>query len=406
LAKAVAQQGWAADLVCAELKGQVEHDLYDCQLKELYLPYFRDVKPLPDPDFLETPVNSALVQESTFWRRIAVALGRREVVPRPWAQVAVKTTLRRLRFRRRPLLVSFGQPWQSHLVGLKIKQFRRRVRWVASFSDPWADNPYITESCEVPQEVIVQERSVIAAADALVFNTKEAADLVMRKYPFELQEKSHVIPHILDMELLRLIERERYRQTDRLRLLHAGSLYGGQRLSVGLFEALRDLRKRNLVDRDIEIRFIGDIPENVVELVRSYGLVDCVSWITPLFHIPTLREMFAADVLLVMDANFPRSPFLPSKVVDYLMFDKPILGLTPADSATCRFLKGIGYRSVEPNDVRAIRAMILNLLEEWKTQRLKPTTQHVRARHEHDVTQLGAAYIQIFDSLKLQPSLQ
>src|SRR5579872_2320446 len=39
------------------------------------------------------------------------------------------------------VLMTFGQPMVDHLAGLKIKR-KTGVRWVAHFSDPWADNPF------------------------------------------------------------------------------------------------------------------------------------------------------------------------------------------------------------------------------------------------------------------------
>lgn len=114
------------------------------------------------------------------------------------------------------------------------------------------------------------------------------------------------------------------------------------------------------LEDEIELRFIGGPPESAMERVRAYGLEDCVSWVTPLFHLPSLNEMSDADILLVMDADLPKSPFLPSKLMDYLMFDKPIVDLTPANSATCRFLDGIGYESAGPNDANAVRLLLKN----------------------------------------------
>jgi hypothetical protein len=47
-----------------------------------------------------------------------------------------------------------------------------------------------------------------------------------------------------------------------------------------------------------------------------------------------LKELANADVLVVMDAAFEQSPFLPNKIFDCLLFDKPMLALSPVDSAT------------------------------------------------------------------------
>ena len=67
----------------------------------------------------------------------------------------------------------------------------------------------------------------------------------------------------------------------------------------------------------------------MIQFLSEMGLEDCVSWTEPLYYSRSLKEMADANVLVVIDADFEVSPFLPSKIFDYLLFDRPILGLTP-----------------------------------------------------------------------------
>jgi hypothetical protein len=45
------------------------------------------------------------------------------------------------RWRRRPIVISFAQPWTSHLAVLAAIRQHPRLRWAAHFSDPWIDSP-------------------------------------------------------------------------------------------------------------------------------------------------------------------------------------------------------------------------------------------------------------------------
>jgi hypothetical protein len=75
----------------------------------------------------------------------------------------------------------------------------------------------------------------------------------------------------------------------------------------------------------------------------------------------------AADALLVIDApSDGASVFLPSKLVDYLAFRKPILGLTPARGATASLLNRLHFPVVQPDDVPAIASAVQALLRQFR----------------------------------------
>src|SRR5258705_4894076 len=91
-------------------------------------------------------------------------------------------------------LVTFAQPWSDHLVGLRVHR-ATRLPWVAHFSDPWVDSPYLKLSDARRSVTQHMEADVVREATALVFVTHETADLVMKKYPAEWRNKVDVVPH-------------------------------------------------------------------------------------------------------------------------------------------------------------------------------------------------------------------
>jgi hypothetical protein len=69
-------------------------------------------------------------------------------------------------------------------------------------------------------------------------------------------------------------------------------------------------------------------------------------------------------VLLAIDApSDGPSVFLPSKLVDYLMFRKMILGLTPLEGASADLLRRAGCIVAPPDDPAAVAAAFAGLLE-------------------------------------------
>jgi hypothetical protein len=58
-----------------------------------------------------------------------------------------------------------------------------------------------------------------------------------------------------------------------------------------------------------------------------------------------------AEMLLLIDAPSPDcpSPFLPSKLIDYLGTGKPVFGITPTNGASARVLRKYNHMVVSPD---------------------------------------------------------
>jgi hypothetical protein len=110
--------------------------------------------------------------------------------------------------------------------------------------------------------------------------------------------------------------------------------------------------------------------------------------------------MAGADVLVAIDADYEVSPLLPSKLFDYLLFDKPMLGLTVPGGETTRFLKRLGYPAVGPNDVEGIKNVLMEIQRAWRAGKLTPTDAHTQARRTYDLQAGGLRWVQLIESLQ------
>jgi len=91
-------------------------------------------------------------------------------------------------------------------------------------------------------------------------------------------------------------------------------------------------------------------------------------------------------VLLVVDApGDGPSVFLPSKLIDYLPFRKPILGLTPETGASARLLRRLGCPVMRPDDVGGITSALADLIERWRAGTLDVGESFDRVAAEFDI---------------------
>lgn len=307
------------------------------------------------------------VRPSPWWLR----LWRRAYPPDDlandnWRRRALAALRREVRRGGCDVFVSFAQPWIDHLVGLELKRACPGLPWVAHFSDPWIDSPY--RPARPPDEDAAeraQERAVIEGADALMFVNAATAELVMRKYAPALMEKVHVVSHGFDRAVLGALP-PLPMQAPGMRVVYAGNFYG-HRQPLELLEALAEVMALHGGGAlPFAVDFIGNASSEAAERATALGLGDAVRFLGPAPYLATLAHARAADLLLVIDAPGDRSVFLPSKVVDYLMLERPILGITPARGPTSDVLRALGFPVVEPLDRAGMARALADAFARWQ----------------------------------------
>ena len=208
------------------------------------------------------------------------------------------------------MLVSFAQPFSDHLVGLRVRR-ATGLPWVAHFSDPWTDSPYL-RGARWQQSVWKRlEADVVQGADALVFVNAQTAERVMRKYPDEWRRKAHVVPHGFDLDEPPAAAAAR---DERLTIVHTGRFYDGVRTPESLLRAVAVLSRRQPLARALRVVFVGTPIPSHRRLATSLGLDPVVEFTGRLPSAESARWAAAADVLLLIDAPAEENLFLPSKL--------------------------------------------------------------------------------------------
>lgn len=89
--------------------------------------------------------------------------------------------------------------------------------------------------------------------------------------------------------------------------------------------------KLHLLDHpDARLHLVGSNPKHVLPEVRRFGLEKSVILLP--FTQDTQAVMARANGLISVDADIQTPVFTPTKIVEYLMTDRPILALTPEKS--------------------------------------------------------------------------
>jgi len=268
------------------------------------------------------------------------------------------------------IIFSWSSPNSTTLFAMYLKN-KYNKPWIAHFSDPWTDNPYVkTKYNYLTKKInLYLEKQVMKNANYIVFTTEETKDLCMGKYPKELKQKAVVIPHSYDLELYS--DTQYYNK--KLIIRYIGSFYKN-RTPVALLEALKKIKEKtsNLNSLlSFEIYGPSNINFNLNRAIGKYNLQDIVVHKGEVNYSESIKLMTTADVLVNIDAPSNINVFLTSKVVEYLGSKKPILSISSRKGSTARFMDEINGDIAEHHET----AKIIKYFEKYLYQKKSNTLE-------------------------------
>ena len=311
--------------------------------------------------------------------RRASTLGRRLLLPDEnvsWNATAIPKAISLVRREGIDAVLTTSPPGSVHLIGAAVQR-ATGARWVADLRDSLALHAH-RSSDGVGARAKQKARAGIAhlvarRADAIV-TAAEAISVETRG----LSPKGRVvtIPNGCDFDDFAGLA---YTPGDRFRVTHAGSFFG-KRDPRPFLQALA----ASGLD-DVTVRFLGDFRPADREFLEGLGVADRVELVE---HVPRreslrLQRDSEALLLLIPEAGGRGRGVLSGKVFEYLAAERPVLAVVPPDGAAAQLVRDTGAGLVAaPDDVDAIRAGLVELVERWRSGRLNgtPLPEELRER--------------------------
>ncbi|MFA4941248.1 MAG: glycosyltransferase [Patescibacteria group bacterium] len=249
-------------------------------------------------------------------------------------------------------IFSFSKPMDSNIIGAMLKK-RLKLPFVSHFSDPWFDDPYKSLSKSSAKYIYFQEKFIIENSERVLFTNSVAENLIMKKFPESWKKKADVIPHNYNLADYPEVEKP---DSGKFVISYIGAFYKKRNPEL-LFKALSSVvSKHPELKSKFGVKLIGAAndyagysTESIEKIADIYSLRNNIEIIPPVSYEESLKYMKLSDCLVVIDADIPDSPFLPSKVVDYAGSGNVILGITPANSPTAKFIEDLGCKSFSYN---------------------------------------------------------
>jgi hypothetical protein len=226
------------------------------------------------------------------------------------------------------VMVTWSQPHSSHLVGLKLKSsLKTSPKWVAHFSDPWLSNPYFEVKNWIKRINENLFNQVLNQADAISVTNEYVVMLEKGFSSTENRRKVHVVPHSFLPSIYPY--KDKSRANDQIILRYIGSFYGLRRPDP-ILSALALLEVNEPTNaKKLRVEFIGaNLDTKALRDIQKLKLVT-IEVLPSVSFRESLGLMQNADLLLIIDAPMGISPFLPSKLIDYIGSNVPVLAFTP-----------------------------------------------------------------------------
>ncbi|ERJ23168.1 tpr [Campylobacter concisus UNSW1] len=244
------------------------------------------------------------------------------------------------------LILTFSFPMSTNILGRQLKKYFK-CKWVAHQSDPWTDNIFNGYNKDINQKNVALEKECFDAADKIIFTSIETQGFYTSKYPL-LSSKFSILEHSNDPSLY---PRKDNVSGDKKVVRYIGGFYGA-RTPEPLYKALYKLKEdRKNIDFIFEIYGFG---RSITNLLKKYDIAEYVSFKGSVSYLKSLELMVSADLLVLIDApSEHKSIFFPSKLVDYIGSQTPIMVISP-DGASKRVAEENGLAYFELNETDKI----------------------------------------------------
>jgi len=300
-----------------------------------------------------------------------------------WLDSAVDEVVRLHANKPFDLVYSRSLPMIAHVAAYWISR-RLALPWVANINDPW-DWHLFPESSYSEGNAL--QRIV---SNYWLRKTLRTADLVT--YPSDRLWRFHervsgvrhaagVIPHIG-------VSRDSEMEPAKIVVVHAGKIGKNEatmRSASGFFRALSELIAKDPSLREIvKVVFVGPTDEGTNLTASRLGLAKNVVSTGSVAYEDSLKYIGSANICLLVEGAIREGIYLPSKFVDYVACQKPVLALSPREGTITDLASFDGvYRANPANDaaIEEILARLIASIRNNESSKIAPAAE-LRARFQ------------------------
>lgn len=284
------------------------------------------------------------------------------------------------------IIMTRSMPETCHEIGLSIKEINPNIKWIASFGDPIAENPFTIKAIDLENPYSLKmrykramgikeifsikrllksciynhriksskkdyllnnnslQKKIINECDYVIYNSVNQQNYMLKAYENknDLIKKSIILPHSYDPKLYSQ-DKLSIQDNKKITFTYVGHL-DDIRTPRLIFEALNDLNSEfGDLSKKVEFKFYGNMSDNDKLYLLNNELLDIVKIKKNVTYNESLKIMQNSDWLIHIDANIqdiiPENIFFAAKLADYLGAENKIIGITMLDGISADILR-------------------------------------------------------------------
>lgn len=268
-----------------------------------------------------------------------------------WRKKAFRLGLKLINKEHFDYIYARSSPVDANIAGYNISN-KTKIPIIQHFTDPYP-------SCLMTKSSLIRSfqkriiKKVIDNAKIVSYGNKFMMNQSLSIMGITEDDRFFISPDVNDGRGFRRFGKS---YSNVKTLLFLGGV-GGLRNPVPLYDAVKiinnDGQRVELHLYTTKSIFFKDAPNFIVFKGRQANVDDA---------------LINSDICVDLDVNCPGSPYISSKLKDYLSIDRPILSITSNPSATRDFLCEFKTVTIVDNEVQSIKNAILCLLQQDNTR--------------------------------------
>ena len=286
-----------------------------------------------------------------------------------WAETSVSPLARLIERDAVDVVYSTYSPVSNHVLALEMRTRTARP-WIADFRDLWTDEcRYREPSDERRRADRALEQRILETADAVIGVSARQTEVLAEHVPGR-RDKFFTITNGFDPDDFEAVSARRdgtlAPPSGRFVLAFVGR-FDRYRINDAVLDGFR--RFAGALDRyagRFVFRIVGQVTKEARDRVGGTGL-PC-EFVGPVSHAEAIREMVAADALLVSgdDAGPHAGSVIAGKMFEYLAAGRPIVCVGPRDGEGERLVRSAGAGVTVACEAVAIEGAMRTVYEAWR----------------------------------------
>lgn len=256
-------------------------------------------------------------------------------------------------------ILTVHAPFPVRFLGFLLKK-KYSKPLITFLFDPYSDNIYFrTDRFSVFLRRKI-EKKIVLKSDYLIFNNDIVYDIFCERYASKI-DCFFILPLCCDYNSwLELLSNDTLNdsQNNKRTFLHAGVIHGKRNLK-GLNQIILYMKELDPnLSETFQVVLYGKLRQSDIDEVLRCKNEDVILIKEFLSPERLFEEMKKADALVVIDAMGEDNICFPSKICDYFLFNKPIIGITPQRSVTRNILTESGHICCDESEYKQIASVI------------------------------------------------